>query len=341
MDYGRQVLIAERKFNEGAGFSSSDDRLPEFMHVEPLPPHNTVFDVPEKDLDEVLDERWLSEAIALGLKFVLAAQARNGAWPQWYPLRGGYRDYYTFNDNAINDCIAVLLRAHRQYKKAEHLAAARRGGDFIIASQLPSPQAGWAQQYDRGLKPAQARSFEPAGLCSAVTARNIRTLVELYLYTADAKYLEPIPAAVAWLEKSKLQAGMWSRLYEVGTNRPIYGDRDGKVHYTLEEISKERRSGYSWQGGYGVEKAVRLYEEVRRLGAKRYLTGRSRRLTASEHAKEARRLEGKARKAIGALDEKGRWVNGKMIRCRDFVSNVNVLCEYLEHVRAAGRRGAQ
>jgi len=55
MDYGRQVLIAERKFNEGAGFSSSDDRLPEFMEKEPLPPHNTVFDVPEKDLDGVLD----------------------------------------------------------------------------------------------------------------------------------------------------------------------------------------------------------------------------------------------------------------------------------------------
>ncbi len=287
------------------------------------------------DLDRDLDEAWLTESVELGLRFLLKAQYPNGGWPQWFPLRGGYHDYCTFNDHAINDCIAVLLRAHRQYGKADLLAAARRGGDFIIASQLPAPQAGWAQQYDRELRPAWARSFEPPGVCSAVTARNIRTLIELHLYTGEEKYLKPIPAAMAWLEKSKLKDGVWARLYEVGTNRPIYGDRDGKVHYTLEEISQERRSGYAWQGGYGVEKAVSLFEEVKRLGAKRHLAGRSRPLTASEHAKESRRLEGKVRKAIGALDEKGRWVADKMIRCRDFVANFNVLCEYLEHVRAA------
>ena len=38
-----------------AGFGPADDRLPEWMTVEPLPPHNTVFDVPNEELDEVFN----------------------------------------------------------------------------------------------------------------------------------------------------------------------------------------------------------------------------------------------------------------------------------------------
>jgi len=51
---GLEILKKERAFNEAAGFTKADDRLPEFMKYEPLPPHNTVFDVP----DEVLDQVW-------------------------------------------------------------------------------------------------------------------------------------------------------------------------------------------------------------------------------------------------------------------------------------------
>lgn len=51
---GKEVLKMEREFNEAAGFTKIDDRLPEFMDYEPLPPHNTVWDVP----DELLDQVW-------------------------------------------------------------------------------------------------------------------------------------------------------------------------------------------------------------------------------------------------------------------------------------------
>ena len=52
---GRETLALERAFNEAAGFNSTDDRLPEWMTTEPLPPHNTVFDVSEADLDGMFD----------------------------------------------------------------------------------------------------------------------------------------------------------------------------------------------------------------------------------------------------------------------------------------------
>ena len=52
---GIKALIYEREFNRRAGFTKADDRLPEWMTREPLPPHNTVFDVPEEDLDSLFD----------------------------------------------------------------------------------------------------------------------------------------------------------------------------------------------------------------------------------------------------------------------------------------------
>ena len=35
----------EREFNKRAGFTELDDRLPEWVSEEPLPPTNSVFDV--------------------------------------------------------------------------------------------------------------------------------------------------------------------------------------------------------------------------------------------------------------------------------------------------------
>ncbi len=37
------------------GFTAADDRLPDFFAEEPLPPHNTVFDVSHDELDTIFD----------------------------------------------------------------------------------------------------------------------------------------------------------------------------------------------------------------------------------------------------------------------------------------------
>ena len=52
---GKETLSMEREFNQRAGFTKKDDRLPEWMRREPLPPHNSVFDVPEEDLDNLFN----------------------------------------------------------------------------------------------------------------------------------------------------------------------------------------------------------------------------------------------------------------------------------------------
>jgi aldehyde:ferredoxin oxidoreductase len=53
--FGIKVLQAEREFNRKAGFTSKDDRLPEFFYKEPLPPHNKVFLISDVDLDSTFN----------------------------------------------------------------------------------------------------------------------------------------------------------------------------------------------------------------------------------------------------------------------------------------------
>lgn len=52
-EYKKTVLKMELEFNRRAGLTSADARIPEYMRREPLPPHNTVFDVPDAELDEI------------------------------------------------------------------------------------------------------------------------------------------------------------------------------------------------------------------------------------------------------------------------------------------------
>jgi PelA/Pel-15E family pectate lyase len=74
-----------------------------------------------------------------------------------------------------------------------------------------------------------------------------------------------IRAAAAWFKKTAIYnqryergpdgrqltaspgAGpIWARYYQIGTDIPIFGDRDKSIHDNVSEISKERRNGYSW-----------------------------------------------------------------------------------------------
>ncbi|MBI5602646.1 MAG: aldehyde ferredoxin oxidoreductase [Deltaproteobacteria bacterium] len=52
---GVRVLQVEREFNRKAGFTSKDDRLPEFFYKEPLPPHNTVVMITDEQMDSTFD----------------------------------------------------------------------------------------------------------------------------------------------------------------------------------------------------------------------------------------------------------------------------------------------
>jgi aldehyde:ferredoxin oxidoreductase len=53
IELGKKVLQTEKAFNDAAGFTRKDDRLPEFFFKEQLKPGDHVFDVPEGEIDTV------------------------------------------------------------------------------------------------------------------------------------------------------------------------------------------------------------------------------------------------------------------------------------------------
>jgi len=52
VNLGQNILKTERAFNIKAGLTSADDRIPEFMKYEALPPHNVKWDFTNEEIDE-------------------------------------------------------------------------------------------------------------------------------------------------------------------------------------------------------------------------------------------------------------------------------------------------
>jgi hypothetical protein len=185
------------------------------------------------------------------LAFILDAQYPNGSWPQRYPIPEKGADYSahaTFNDDVIMDCIRVLSEAHKRFGDAKFEAAARRGMDYYLLAQQPSPQAGWAQQHGMDLKPAWGRPFEIDAVCTVQTYANLKDLMEFYIRTGDAKYLKPFPDALAWMRASRIPGAegfTHTSFYEHGTNRPLYILQTGT---TIEDVNYEQT--YEEEGCY-------------------------------------------------------------------------------------------
>jgi len=54
-DLGKQILTVERDFNAKAGFTSAQDRLPDYFKTDALAPHNVTFAVTDEELDTVFN----------------------------------------------------------------------------------------------------------------------------------------------------------------------------------------------------------------------------------------------------------------------------------------------
>ena len=272
-------------------------------------------------IHQVTGEMRYGVSARAGLAFLLESQYPLGGWPQVYPPRAGhYQTHYTLNDGTMNDCMEALLEGYLTYGDARYLEAVKRGGEWLIQAQLPGDQGGWAQQYDMNMRPAWARWFEPPAVCSAVTARVIGTLIQLYLETGNDRYLTPIPAAIAWLERSQIAEGRWARFYEVGSNRPLYVNTSQQVSYSPINA----RPGYSWEGSYGVTSRIADYRDLMRLGREIYRRARA---TLTETQRVS--VERNALNRAASLDAMGRWAGDGQIHCGDFVNGVEGLLKFI------------
>ncbi len=229
------------------------------------------------------------DSVRRGLDYAFAAQFPNGGFPQVYPLEGGYHDTITFNDNALVNVLSFLnevaeaqngftfLTADQRTRAA---AAVQRGVACILACQIVANGrlTVWCQQHDAlTLVPASARNYEMPAQSGSESDDVMIFLMNLP--APSPTIVASVHAAAAWFEKTALRdfayrpapdgsgrtllkvpgAGpIWARYYEIGTDRPLFGDRDKSIHDDVNEISKERRNGYSWYNN-GPERALAHY----------------------------------------------------------------------------------
>lgn len=224
------------------------------------------------------------DAFKRGLNYLLTAQYPNGGWPQFYPLHQGYYSHITYNDDAMIGVLTLLkeiaddqpmYRFIDQDRRRLAAQALERGIGCILKTQLTEggKRTSWCAQYDEHtLAPAAARTYELVSLSGEESVGIVRFLMSLD--HPDSLIAAAIQGAVAWFEQVKITGirvdhvadasspygynkvvvadstmpPMWARFYIIGSNRPFFSDRDGRIHFDLAEISSERRNKYAWLG---------------------------------------------------------------------------------------------
>ena len=236
----------------------------------------------------------LLAAIEGGIDLVLKSQYPTGGWPQSYPPDKSYHRYITFNDGAM----ARLLFFVKEVNDTDHFAfldtgrrdalraAFDRGVDCILKCQIKvdGKLTAWCAQHDeKDYRPREGRAFEPVSLSGSESVGIVHLLMAFEKPTPPQ--VAAVDAAVAWFDAAKIPGirtedrkapggefekdrfvirdpaakPMWARFYEIGTNKPIFSDRDSVVKYSLAEIGHERRNGYRWLSYWPEELLAKEY----------------------------------------------------------------------------------
>jgi PelA/Pel-15E family pectate lyase len=168
--------------------------------------------------------------------------------------------------------------------------AYEKGLECILKMQITDNGrlTAWCQQHDEvTLEPAWARAFEPPSICNGESSGIVLFLMSID--NPDSKIIESVQSAVKWFQDSRifntrvqtiraavenskyrsystdnvvvvdsLAPPVWTRYYELKTDRPLFCDRNSKYLYSLAEVSRERRVGYGWYT-YAPQEVLKKY----------------------------------------------------------------------------------
>lgn len=219
-----------------------------------------------------------------GIQYLLTMQYENGGFPQYFPNTAIYRKQVTYNDNAMVNVLTVLYNisegkegfdAVNSQLKEKSKVALQKGIACILKTQVlqNGKLSIWADQYNEvTLKPEKARAFEPMSLA---TGESVNIVKFLMMQPVTPEIEKSIKSAIQWFKDSKIDgytynvskdsekairtlskkegSAVWARFYDIPTNKPVFGDRDGSVKFNYEEVSEERRMGYSWYNEAGTK----------------------------------------------------------------------------------------
>ena len=214
-----------------------------------------------------------------GVDCLFKMQYSNGGWMQCLNTPGTYHAHITLNDGAYLHVLQIMKEMST--KSGDFTAVSDsyaqkaktsldKGIQCLLNMQISG--AAWCQQHDENtLKPAAARAYELPSNC---TSESAGVITFLYQYAKENPSRQDIRksvnTAITWFKKVTLYgiefvksgddkvvrqnanaSPLWARFYELGTDKPLFSDRDSSVHYNVAEISKERRTGYAWYGNWG------------------------------------------------------------------------------------------
>lgn len=234
------------------------------------------------------DARYCDSA-SRALRFILLAQYPNGGWPQTFPLRGKYHDDITFNDDAIANLLKIVgavaegderLTFISTELKTQSQDALKRALEMLVATQVKvnGEATIWgAQHHPQTLEPTSARAFEPVALATSESADLMLFLMTLKQPPQSVR--DAIGSAASWFEKHQIDGlryrrgdvlpalvkdesadPLWARFYDIDSDRPVFGDRDGSIYFEIEKVSAERREGYGWY----TERPYKALKEYRK-----------------------------------------------------------------------------
>ncbi|MBN2210801.1 MAG: pectate lyase [Sedimentisphaerales bacterium] len=157
-----------------------------------------------------------------------------------------------------------------------------RGLECILKCQIRvnGRLTAWCQQHDhKTFAPVWARTFEPPSIVSAESVGVVRLLMSID--NPSPEIIASIQAAVAWFDHVKIHGirienikaepiqfnyhwsdtdrvevkdpqapPIWTRYYDLKTEKPIFCTRQRKITEKYTDLSRERRTGYSWYGYY-------------------------------------------------------------------------------------------
>jgi PelA/Pel-15E family pectate lyase len=226
------------------------------------------------------DERGRT-AFEKGYDYILKAQYPTGGWPQFYPPDRQYHRYITLNDDAMVRLMNFLRETYTspvyafldQERKNRAREEFEKGIQCILKCQITvnGKLTAWCAQHDeKDYRPRPGRSYELVSISGGESVGVVRLLMSLDHPRAEV--IQAVESAVAWFEAARLNGikvvtvedknapkgtdkrvvedpsapPIWARFNEIGTNLPIFCDRDGVPRRKLSDIGYERRNGYSW-----------------------------------------------------------------------------------------------
>lgn len=225
-------------------------------------------------------QRRFRKAAEEGIKFILEAQYENGGWPLCFPAATAHDALISHAGNTQVNVLTFLSEILQKKEPYSFLSEEMRkkvqqafdkGISCLLRTQVlqQGKPAVWCANYDENaLLPCAGNKDEQTGLNAMDSAAIVMFLMGIK--NPDEVVKQAVEGAVAWYETTALKeqkrenyidkdgkrdfrlvrdvhaATLWARYYTLEDNRAFYTTDMGERLFSFEELTRERRTTYSW-----------------------------------------------------------------------------------------------